>query len=454
MSYLFFLILFSWNLFAQTSEVENQKQVFKTTITYLIDNKKYKEAFDLISKNRKKRPEDQELIRLQGLVLYLDKNYKKANAYFKEASEKTSNSEKAINLYLLAQSKIKLNDIESAANIIRSMGDIPSVHKYSEMALNELKSKGSIPEFVPHKENSTNNSNPINVQPSSRKKYGSMVSMVGGMDTNPVFIPDYSQTSNKARSYFTSVNSSTIANVDSTIGEFNNSFNLGYTYYAEEVAQAFNNLRFNFSTLLNPSSDYFRKKRITFSNSFDRSYQANKKFDYYFTSDNLTAKKEFLTTQNQLFALSLTSGFRTYANKTLTDAADDRSGFSYTMRGIYKYSKDDWAWIHSVGAYKQDTFGGRFNTVTMDYGTNFQKILAYDLEAMISFSIMRIKYLNSPIDREDVMSSYGAEFGREIPRVPGLHSKLSFSRTKNNSDLKQSTYTQDIYSLWVTYELF
>jgi hypothetical protein len=347
-----------------------------------------------------------------------------------------------------------MNQVEEAEKIIKDMSSISESKEYSEIALSELHAKGDIPEFTPKQDVEVageQSGNRNSVGQSSKKGLSFGATGVIGLDTNPVFVPDFSQTKNEAKSTFYTLNASVSKKSSISLGEVSNSLNLGYTDYSEEIAKSFNNLRLNLSTTLDPNNAFFKNNKISFVNRLDQSYQADGELDYYFTSDVLSLKKEILQSGKNTYSVLLNSGFRTYANKNLISREDDRSGFSYGLRGVHKMSKDDWAWLNSLSMTKQQTYGSKFDTISTDYSTNIQKLIFFDFEALLGFGFQQINYINSSPERVDYMMNYGADLSRDI-LFQGLDVHFNYSRTKNNSDIDDFTYTQDIFSVWINYE--
>jgi len=434
-----------------------EKEVFKTTLAYLIESERLDEAKKLTEKHLKDYPNDPYFHRSNGLIHYLNKNYDKAIVSFQKAASLSVGSEKASNLYLISQSLIKLNKFKEAETILLKMETIPESKDYAAQALDTLRKSNEIPEYIPPAANSLMNTSSMALNnntggASSKKNITFNANGVYGLDSNPVFIPDFSQEKNDAASGFYSLSSSLGLNSQLAIGKLNNTFNVGYTTYIEEIAKSFDNFRLSLITQFDAKSGFLNRYGITLLNKLDRSYQAEKNLEYYFTSDVFSLKKDFIKLNQHTLTGQLSLGFRTYANTNLVNKEDDRSGASYGARGIYKYTFQDWAFINSLGVTNQKTYGGKFDTMATDFGANIQKILIWDIEAMLGGSLTRIDYVNSEEDRVDLMSSYGIDFSRDLGLLAGASLKLSYSRTKNNSDLDPSTYTQDIYSFWINYD--
>jgi hypothetical protein len=443
------------DLISNEASSKNSKEIFKTTLSYFLESERYADAKALAERELKKNPKDQEVLRLNGLVLYLMRDFSGAREKFKLASKFSDADEKAINLYLVTQSEIKLKNYEAAVDSLKEMGENPSSREYAKRALTELKSNRSIPEFNPKL-----NDGPVNTSSTSSNKISGKgavqalnLGLAFGLDTNPVFIPDYSQTKNDAHSTFFSVNPNLSISNGTRFGVLNNGLSLGYTSYTKDIAKNFNNFRASLNTELIPKSDFFKDNNLSISNNLSQSYQTDPEFQYYFTQDNLVLRKDIKSSGPNSFATAFNLGFRTYANKTIIDPADDRSGFSYAAKAIHKYSGKDWNWLNSISGNYQDTFGGKFNTLTTDYSGNFQKMLPRDLELTLGLGISHIDYVNSVDGRSDVMTSVGGDLGGSSNWVEGMNYRFSYARVTNNSKLKDSTYTQNIFSIWISYDL-
>jgi hypothetical protein len=460
MHYFIFLlsIFVSFDIRSQTSQPdENAKNIFKSSLSYLVSGQKLQEAKRLTYKSLKKFPNDQEVIRLDGLISFLLNDYQNSSQSFKRAAQlSVENSDKAINLYLLAKTFIKMKRMGEAKKILGDMESLSVSSEYSKKALRELESNGDISEFVPSQQGgeagNSKQTNKSSAGQSDKKNLGLVLTGVLGLDTNPVFVPDFSQTKNEAKSTFYTLNASISKKSQIHLGDIGNSLNIGYTNYSEEIAKSFNNLRLGLLTTFDPDGTFFKRYKINFTNKLDQSYQADGELDYYFTSDVLSLKKEIFQSGINTFSGLINTGFRTYANKNLIALEDDRSGFSYGLRGVHKMSKDDWAWLNSLSLTKQQTYGGKFDTINTDYSTNIQKLIFYDFEALLGFGLQKIDYINSNSNRVDYMMNYGADISRGLI-IDGLNIHFNYSRTKNNSDIDEFTYTQDIFSLWINYEM-
>jgi len=453
------LLSFSTHLFANENLIQNtvnEKEVFKTTMSYLIESDRLDDAKLLAEKHIKSHPNDHDFHRYLGLVLYLKKDYENAIESFKKSEKLSTGSDKASCLYLIAQSNIKLGRIEDAKNQLEAMEKIPESKDYASVAMDSLKRSGEIPEYIPPSKmmSNTSSSSISNSGNSGVAKGPFSISANGvyGLDSNPIFIPDFSQEKNDAESSFYSLTANVGVNSNLSAGKLNNTLTAGYTSYSEEIAKSFNNFRLSLGTQFDQKEGIFNKWGITLLNKLDRSYQAQENLEYYFTSDVFSLKKDLFKNSNHIITGQANLGFRTYANKNLVNKEDDRSGASYGLRGIYKFSYDDFAIINSLGMTDQQTYGNKFDTMATDFGANVQKILYWDIEAMLGASVTRIDYVNSDENRIDFMTSYGLDLTKSIDQISGSSVKLSYSRTSNNSDLTASTYTQNIYSLWVNYD--
>lgn len=434
---------------------KNEKEVFKTTLSYFIESERYSDALKLTEKKMKEFPDDQEVIRLNGLSHYLLGNYADAEKSFSKAASISTNEQKSINIYLETQAQIKQGKFESAVDSLRNLEKLPDSKEYAKIAILELKSKRTIPEYNPKSKNMMTSTAQMGGSLNSGRVPSGILStsLIYGLDTNPIFVPDYSQTKNDAYSTFFSITPSLTLKHSTRYGALSNSFNIGYTDYSREIAKTFNNLRFSLGTEFSPKSEFFLKNKITFTNAISQSYQTQPSLNYYFTQDNLSARKDFDNIGSHSFAAVLMTGFRTYANKNLLDAADDRSGFSYGLKGIHKTSNGDWVWLNSIGGVYQNTFGGKFNTFTTDYGANFQKQVFSSYEFSAGLGVSYINYVNSDNDRKDLMTSFGADIGTELSWIENANFKISFARVANKSKLDASTYTQNIFSAWLNYDL-
>jgi len=453
------MLSFSTLLFANENLIQNtinEKEVFKTTMSYLIESERLDDAQLLTEKHIKSHPNDHDYHRYRGLVLYLKKDFSNAIESFKKSEKLSSGSEKASCLYLIAQSNIKLGKVEEAKNSLETMQTLPESKDYAFVALKSLNSTGEIPEYIPPSKmmsntstssisNSGNNSGP-------QKAFSINANGIYGLDSNPVFIPDFSQEKNDAQSTFYSLSANVGMNSNLSSGKLNNTLTAGYTSYTEEIAKSFDNFRLSLGTQFDQKEGILNKWGITLINKLDRSYQAQENLEYYFTSDVFSLKKDLFKNANHTITAQTNVGFRTYANKNLVNKEDDRSGASYGARGIYKFTYDDFAIINSLGVTDQQTYGNKFDTMATDFAANFQKILYLDIEAMLGASVIRIDYVNSEENRVDYMTSYGLDLSRDIDAISGSSLKLSYSRTNNNSDLESSTYTQNIYSMWLNYD--
>ena len=445
---------------------ENEKTVLKTTLSYLMGHQKYSESLEYTKKFLKKYSNDPEAWHLEGLVYYAKNDFKKSEEDFIKASKIYSleSEERAIDLYLASQSAIKNGNLDSAQKHLVEMGKNPKASDYSRNALSQLAREKSIPEFnLSMLAESTQNSNSAGSmnktkkaekQKAEAKKALSLtLELVGGLDTNPVFIPDNSQSKNEAESVFSS---QTIAvTYASTLagGEFNNSFTLGHTGYQKEVAKAFDNLRVSLASNWKPVSEFFQKNQLTLTNKIDQSYGANATLEYFYTSETLGVKKEFVPYGDHKFTSIVTGSYRTYANKNLDVKENDRSGATIGLSGVHKLARDNWVWMNNIGFTQLYTVGNKFNTREFSFVTNYQKMIWGQTELFLGANTSIVSY---PNNGSRVDKSYGAEIdlSKDVNWVNGLNLKLSASRTQNKSDVSDSNYTQDIYALWVTYDLF
>ncbi len=453
------VLIFSSFSFANVDLITtNRQSILKSTFSYLIDSQKFQEAKKLTQNELKNNPQNPEVIHLDGLASYLMSNYLEAEESFLKASKLTQGADRATNLYLLAKTYLKQKKNNEAKSVIVEMNQIEESNSYSRLALEELNKGNDIPEFYPnYSSESLVNSSQANIgkQPSDKGTEKNLIfnaNMVYGLDSNPIFIPDFSQEKNDAKSSFYSLSGGITFSSKLVVGKISNNLNFGYTNYSEVIAKSFNNARLSLVTNWNPSNEFLKKNKISFANKLDRSYQAENELNYYFTSDVFSFKKEILSVGVHSLNSSFSLGYRTYANKNLVNKEDDRSGMSYSAKGIYKIALEEWAILNSFGGTDQQTYGNKFDTLALDYTLNIQKVLFYEIEALLGYGVTRIDYVNSETGRVDLMSNYGLDLSRDLHFLTGSTAKLSYSRTKNKSDLEASTYTQDIFSLWINYD--
>ncbi len=438
-------------------ELDNEKEIFKATLSYLIEADRLNDAGITVGKYLKKNPQDSEALRLDGLVYYLKKNYKNSSTAFLAVAQATQDQERAINLYLAAQSNIKLGEFKSAGKALKQMSEIPSAKDYYESALKEFEKNKKIPELsvsmLLSKKVEVVLEKPIAVIPPLKKGYGLQVTTVAGSDSNPVFIPDNSDAKKSANSTFYSLSAKGAYNSKFFEGDMTNGLTLGYINYQKEEAKAFNNLRLNLSTKWVPSQSFFQEYKLSLSNKLDRSYMTNKVIKYYFTGDTLSLNKEFTPVGEHKFNSSFFLGYRTYGNQDLTDVENDRSGVSYGVKGIHKRTRDEWVWLNSLTYLNQNTTGKKFNTKNMELVTSYQRAALYGLEYVVSGSYSITNYPRFKQSRTDKTLGFEIDLSRDLPWWKGLNAKLSYSHNKNSSPLSESSYSQDVISLWVVYDV-
>lgn len=270
------------------------------------------------------------------------------------------------------------------------MGKDPRSSAYSKSALAQLSSQKSIPEFnlsmLAGKEPSKDSALEAQVsqskkkekpapKPEFKKSYSVTLEVVGGLDTNPIFIPDNSQSKNEAKSIFSS--QTLAATLASTLygGELNNSFSIGHTGYSEDAAKSFDNLRLSIATNWKPVNDFFQKNQLTLTNKIDQSYGSNKTIEYFYTSETLGLKKDFASVSEHKFMTGVTGSYKTYANKNLDVKENDRSGFAVGLSGQHKLARDNWIWMNNIGFNQLFTVGKKFNTREFSLITNYQRII-------------------------------------------------------------------------------
>ncbi len=438
-------------------EFDNEKEIFKTTLSYLIETDRLNDAGVSVGKYLKRYPQDSEALRLDGLVYYLKKDYKNSSTVFLFAAQATQNQEKAINLYLAAQSNIKQGEFKSAEEILKQMSEIPSTKDYSELALIEFEKNKNILELgvsmLLSKKEEVVLEKSTNVIPSKKKVFNFLLTPVIGSDSNPTFVPDNSDAKKSASSPFYSLTAMGGHNSKFYDGEMVNDLTLGYTNYQKEEAKVFNNLRFNLSTKWAPEQSFFHEYKLSLSNKLDRSYMTNKGIKYYFTGNTLIFSKEFTPMGDHKFNTSLLLGYRTYGNQDLIAVENDRSGVSYGTRGIHKMARDEWAWLNSLTYLNQNTTGKKFNTKNLEFVTSYQRVTLYDLECVVSGSYSIANYHRFTQSRTDKTLGLGIDLSHDLPWDKGLNVKLSYSHNKNSSPVSEFSYTQDVISLWVIYDV-
>jgi tetratricopeptide (TPR) repeat protein len=446
---------------------ENEKTVLKTTLSYLMGHQKYSESLDYTKKFLKKYSTDAEGWHLEGLVYYAKGDFKKSEEDFLKASKiyPVESEERAVDLYLASQTAIKTGNLASAEKHLLEMAKNPTAQAYSRSALTQLSTSKSIPEFNltmlenKSEENVSNESTGKSKKKTAKaktedKKATSMsLELVGGLDTNPIFLPDNSQSKNEAKSIFSSqtlgiTHASTLKG-----GEFNNSFSLGHTGYQKDAAKSFDNLRVSLATNWKPVNEFFQKNQLTLTNKIDQSYGTNNTIEYFYTSETLGIKKDYLPIGDHKFTSGVTGSYRFYANKNLDVKENDRSGATVGLSGGHKLTRDNWVWMNNISFTQLFTVGEKFNTREFSLVTNYQKIIWWQIELFLGANTSLVSYPNNG-SRMD--KSYGAEvdLSRDVNSINGLNLKVSASRTQNKSEATDSNYTQDIFALWVTYDLF
>jgi hypothetical protein len=382
---------------------------------------------------------------------------------FSQAAENTSEEQQAINLYLLTQSDIKSGEYQKAEQVLNRMKSLPSAMAYTSLAINQFAVSKTIPELnstmllskSPSVKTSKVESTKTEVvKPEEKKPYSLSLNAVIGSDSNPVFVPDNSDAKVSARSTFFSTTAAGSFQTKFYDGDMINGLAMGYTSFQKEEAKVFNNLRLNLSTNWKPAQSLFKENSISFLNKLDRSYMTNKALKYYFTGDTLSLNKDFMAIGEHRFNASLFVGYRTYGNQDLTAVENDRTGGSVGLRGIHKIGRGDWAWLNSMTYANQSTVGKKFNTKNLELVTSFQKVTFYDVEALLSASYSIVNYPKFTQSRTDKSVGIGLDLSHELPWKKGLNSKISYIKNKNNSPVSESTYTQDVFSLWVVYDVF
>ena len=181
-----------------------------TTLSYLLQQNKIDEALSYTKKFLKKYPDDLNALQLEGLTLYSKKDFKSAAKKFSMASQKSSSASKSVNLYLLAQAQLKVGEVAKAEATLAEMSKDPAATDYGRFAINVLQEKEEIPEFKTSmlKRAPLANVNQANPKIGSGipvKRFSLGSEFIYGVDSNPVFIPDNSETKNEAESTFYSV---------------------------------------------------------------------------------------------------------------------------------------------------------------------------------------------------------------------------------------------------------
>jgi hypothetical protein len=167
----------------------------------------------------------------------------------------------------------------------------------------------------------------------------------------------------------------------------------------------------------------------------------------------LGIKKDYLPIGDHKFTSGVTGSYRFYANKNLDVKENDRSGATVGLSGGHKLTRDNWVWMNNISFTQLFTVGEKFNTREFSLVTNYQKIIWWQIELFLGANTSLVSYPNNG-SRMD--KSYGAEvdLSRDVNSINGLNLKVSASRTQNKSDATDSNYKQDIFALWVTYDLF
>lgn len=445
--------------FARAADVdqarENERFVLKTSLSYLMGQAQFDEAEKSVHKFLIKYPDDWEALQLSGYIYFAKRDYPKAKEAFRQAAKYSVNADKAINLYLLANSQIRDREFSEAEASLNEMREIPNSNFYVEMAVQELRNNRTIPEF---------NAKMLTENPPVEGRAGAparaglgwmwTVEGVYGLDSNPIFVPDNSESKNDAASNFYAFNGSLVRKTLLYKGEFTNALNVGYTGYDTKAAQAFNNLRLGFNSQWKPDFDFFQRHQISFKNKIDQSYGAEKSPEYFFTSELFTLQKDFSEIGRNKFSSFLNVGYRTYANKNLTSKEDDRSGVPMGLGLSHKLKGSSLMWLNSASYTNLNTVGGKFDTTEVSVVSNVQAQAPLDTEALFSLSYSRVDYPNYGSTRADQSVGAGIELSYEVPKVRGMNIKFSVTRTKNTSDLSSSNFTQDIMALSVTYDAF
>lgn len=436
--------------------VENEKTVLKTTISYLIDNKKMDEAKEITRRYMATHSTDGEIYRIDGLVNYLDKDYPSAISSFNKAASLTVDEQQAINLYLLAKSQAKAQQYPNVYVSLDRMEEIPGTEAYVQNARDQFNRDKTLPEFnvaLLIVQNPTLSLRKTKeAPPPEEKNYTLLGEGIYGYDSNPIFIQDDSPTRNEAKSTFYSVKVGGTYKLKPSIGLLNNKLSVGYTSYQKEIAKAFNNLSIVYQLNWNPSYGFLYNQKITFRYKLERSYAAPKKVRYYYTGNSLEINKEFEPVGNNKFNVALPIGYRTYGNQDLDSKENDRSGLSYGIKGGHKYQGDAWAWLNTLAYNAQNTVGKKFNTRGLDFISNVQKILPWEFEGLVGLNYGLLTYTNFPDKRTDQNMGFSLELSHDVKWVKGMESALSFSSIKNRSTAQESNFSQNVILLRISYE--
>ncbi len=436
--------------------VENEKTVLKNTISYLIDNKKMGEAKEITKRYIATHSSDGEIYRIDGLVNYLDKDYSNAIRSFNKAAALTVDEQQAINLYLLAKSQAKAQLYSDVNPTLDRMDEIPGADAYVQNARDQFNRDKTLPEFnvaLLIVQNPTLSLKKTKEVEKTEKNYALLSEGVFGYDSNPIYVQDSSPTRNDANSTFYSVKVGGSYKINPSIGLMNNKLSVGYTAYQKELAKAFNNFTIVYQVNWKPSWRLLSDQKISLKYQATRSYAAPKKLKYYFTGHSLDLNKEFEDFGKNKFNVSLLTGYRIYGNQDLDSKENDRSGFSYGIKGGHKYQGDDaWAWLNTLAYNVQNTVGKKFNTQGVDFLTDVQKILPWDFEGLFGFNYGLLTYTNFPDKRTDESLGFSLELSHDVIWIKGLESALSFSAIKNHSNAEESTFSQNVILLRISYE--
>lgn len=442
---------------------ENDKQILMTSVSYLVDSGQLKEAIAVTEKFAKKYPSDGDSRRQLGLLQALAGKPTKAIQEFEKAYEAhDSTNEKNVDLYLMAKTYHQGKNGEKTLAVLKRMGETPEGSLFAEKAKAQLSTQRTLPEYDPKEYARPQVSTAEGINAAAVPSSGSVgettdsifaVSVVGGSDSNPIFIPDGSQTKNDAASTF--VSTTLVGNMTAyQAGELKSSLSIANSEYQKEIAKSFNNFRWSLNLNWKPDYNWFKEQKISFNNSLDQSFQTQDGFQYFYTSDQLSLNKDFANLGTHEFSSSIKLGGRSYANKELTAPENNRSGYSLGLNGTHRTSLGELPWTNSLSITDQQTIGKKFNTLGLDLVSNLQQMLFGDFEILYGLSYGYVSYPNDSTKRVDRSSGIGLDISRNVNSVKGLNGKLSFARSQNRSTAAEFSYTQDIISLWVNYEFF
>lgn len=446
---------------------ENERQILAASVAYLLDSGQEKEALRLAKTFLKKYPNDPEGFRQFGIIKIFNNDSVGAINEFEKAFQSHEDEiEKSIDLYLIAKAWSLDAANENVIDTLKRMNAIEITQSYVKRALSKYQQDQSLPILnkdylvkrkvasFPSAINQSQTTSPESVTSGSEGSgpNGSLA-LVYGLDTNPIFVPDGSQSRNDAASTFSSmtINKSWKGSFQ---GQLIHTISLGTSIYFKEIAQSFNNFRWSYATGLEPSSDWFKENKVSFSNSFEQSYQTENGFNYFFSADTLSMNKIIAKESDNEWGLLFKLGYRSYANKDLTDTTNDRSGGSFGAGANAKTTVYDLPVMASVGINKQLTNGQKFDTNSYDGVINLQQMAFRSYEVLYGLGITLMDYPNNPDKKTDINTSLGLEISHALESFKGWSAKWSLSRAQNKSDAADSNFTQDNFSLWMNYDLF